>query len=121
MPARTRATAADQRAYRAASLLRMIQCKQNSVCVVATRILMRKDRRNVTSYRMSENQLADSAAVVTVSGRMPMLAAATLSRLVFFTRYMASSARCSNPSLVRESTGYDATPTLGVTRTLTPD
>ncbi len=41
-----------------------------------------------------------------------MLAAATLSRFVFFTRYIASSAICSNSTLVFESTGYDATPTL---------
>ena len=46
---------------------------------------------------------ADSAAAA--SGKMPMFAAATLSRLVFLTRYMASSARCSKPSLVRESMG----------------
>src|SRR5580704_17714575 len=82
---------------------------------------MREHRRSVTSYSESENQLADSAEVATVSGRMPMLAAATLSRLVFFTRYIASSARCRRPSLVRESTGYEATPTLGVTHMLTPD
>src|ERR1700722_17561061 len=81
---------------------------------------MRRYRFSVTSDHIKRDQLADSAEVVTVSGRMPMLAAATLSRLVFFTRYMASSARWSRPSLVRESTGYEATPTLGVTRTLTP-
>src|ERR1700732_5220822 len=40
-----------------------------------------------------------------VSGKTPTLAAATLSRLVFFTRYMASSARCSRPSFDLESTG----------------
>jgi predicted nucleic acid-binding protein len=62
-------------------------------------------KRNKSHFCREANQPADSAVVVTVSGRMPMLAAATLSRLVFFTRYIASSARCSNPSLVRESTG----------------
>ena len=46
---------------------------------------------------------ADSAE--TVFGKIPMLAAATLSRFAFFTKYMASSAKCSKPSLVRESTG----------------
>jgi hypothetical protein len=43
--------------------------------------------------------------LVTRSGKIPMLAAATASRLVFLTRYMASSARCRSPSLVFESTG----------------
>jgi hypothetical protein len=46
---------------------------------------------------------ADSAEAV--FGKIPMLAAATLSRFAFFTKYMASSAKCSKPSLVRESTG----------------
>ena len=50
-----------------------------------------------------------------------MFAAATLSRFVFFTRYMASSARCSKPSLVRETTwlvpqglNIRLTPSVGV-------
>lgn len=50
-----------------------------------------------------ENYPADSAE--TVFGRIPMFAAATLSRFAFFTKYMASSAKCSKPSLVRESAG----------------
>jgi hypothetical protein len=47
-----------------------------------------------------------------------MLAAATLSRFVFFTRYIASSAMCRSSTLVLESTGYEATPTLAVISTL---
>ena len=37
--------------------------------------------------------------------RSPSCAAATLSRVVFLTRYMASSARCSNSALVFASVG----------------
>ena len=36
---------------------------------------------------------ADSALAAGSGGKMPTLATATLSRLVFFARYMASSAR----------------------------
>src|SRR3989442_15846056 len=50
-----------------------------------------------------EDYPADSAEAV--FGKIPMFAAATLSRFAFFTKYMASSAKCSKPSLVRESTG----------------
>jgi len=41
-----------------------------------------------------DSSVADSALAAEISGRIPMFAAATLSRFVFFTRYIASSARC---------------------------
>src|SRR6185437_13187152 len=50
----------------------------------------------------------------------PTPATATQSRVVFFTKYIASSARCSSSALVRESVGYDATPTLAVRLTFRP-
>src|SRR5215469_3307662 len=63
---------------------------------------------------------ASPAASGVSAGNMPIFAAATLSRFVFFTKYMASSAKCNNPSLVFESAGYAASPTLGVTRISRP-
>lgn len=39
------------------------------------------------------------------TGSMPWFAAATLSRVLFLTMYMASSARCSNCALVLASLG----------------
>ena len=62
-----------------------------------------RNEANMQTNEAKNNHPADSA--VAVLGRIPMFAAATLSRLVFLTKYMASSARCSKPSLVRESTG----------------
>src|SRR5690348_10123607 len=50
----------------------------------------------------------------------PTPATATQSRVVFFTKYIASSARCSSSALVRGSVGYDATPTLAVRLTVRP-
>src|SRR5712692_4020472 len=93
--ASSNAAAADQRAYFAASLRFMSSVKQNLEGVYR--------RANVRSER-GGNYPADSA-IAAVLGKIPRFAAATPSRLVFFTRYMASSARCSNPSLVRESRG----------------
>src|SRR6266403_217397 len=93
--ASSNAAAADQRAYFAASLLFMSSVKQNFDGVYR--------RWNVRS-KEGEDQSADPAFAATF-GKIPIFAAATLSRFVFFTKYMASSARCSNPSLVRESTG----------------
>src|SRR5467141_1171426 len=92
--ASSNAAAADQRAYFAASLLFMSSVKQNFDEVY---------RRGDVRWEEGGNYPADSA--VAAFGKIPMFAAATLSRLVFFTRYIASSARCSRPSLVRESTG----------------
>src|SRR6266436_3178420 len=92
--ASSNAAAADQRAYFAASLLFMSSVKQNFEEVY---------RRGNVRLEKGGNYPADSA--VAAFGKIPIFAAATLSRLVFFTRYMASSARCSRPSLVRESTG----------------
>src|SRR5713101_6425721 len=92
--ASSNAAAADQRAYFAASLLFMSSVKQNFEEVY---------RRGNARLEKGGNYPADSA--VAAFGKIPIFAAATLSRLVFFTRYMASSARCSKPSLVRESTG----------------
>src|SRR6266436_4760824 len=89
------AAAADQRAYFAASLRFMSSVKQNFEGVY---------RRGTVRSEGRQNYPADSA-FATGSGKIPIFAAATLSRLVFFTRYMASSARCNSPSLVRESTG----------------
>src|SRR5260370_18256374 len=104
------AAAADQRAYFPASLLFMPSVTQNFAAVYRT--------CNVPSEE-GEDYPAPSAFAATF-GKIPIFAAATLSRFVFFTKYMASSARCSNPSLVRESTGEDATPTLGVSRMFNP-
>src|ERR1700676_407901 len=91
------ATAADQRAYRAASLLRIDSVKQNS------QRLYRRWR--AVNEREKDYPAVSAVAAGVVSGKIPMFAAATLSRFVFFTRYMASSARCKRPSLVRESVG----------------
>src|SRR6266436_5534138 len=93
--ASSNAATADQRAYFAASFLFMSSVKQNFDGVYR--------RWNVRSEE-GEDQSADPAFAATF-GKIPIFAAATLSRFVFFTKYMASSARCSNPSLVRESTG----------------
>src|SRR5713101_1241037 len=93
--ASSKAAAADQRAYFAASLRFMSSVKQNFEGVY---------RRGTARSEGRQNYPADSA-FATGSGKIPIFAAATLSRLVFFTRYMASSARCNSPSLVRESTG----------------
>src|SRR6266436_6194152 len=93
--ASSNAAAADQRAYFAASLRFMSSVKQNFEGVY---------RRGTARSEGRQNYPADSA-FATGSGKIPIFAAATLSRLVFFTRYMASSARCNSPSLVRESTG----------------
>src|SRR5216684_4289999 len=108
--ASSNAAAADQRAYFAASLRFMSSVKQN---------FERVYRRGNTPSEESGNYPADSAVAAEL-GKIPIFAAATLSRFVFFTRYMASSARCNSPSLVRESTGYDATPTLGVSLMFKP-
>src|SRR5271154_3122745 len=53
-------------------------------------------------------------------GRLFTVAARTASRVVFFTLYMASSARWSRSALVFESPGYEATPTLAVIFTSRP-
>ncbi len=90
------ATAADQRAYRAASLVRIVSVKQNSQGLY---------RRGRDAERDKVYPAVSAEAAAVVSGKIPMFAAATLSRFVFFTRYMASSARCKRPSLVRESVG----------------
>src|SRR6267154_3161451 len=92
--ASTNAAAAHHRAYLAASLRFISSVKQNFDGVY---------RRAEGGSEECANQPAESAAAA--FGKIPIFAAATLSRLVFFTRYIASSARCSNPSLVRESTG----------------
>src|SRR5260370_6018742 len=89
--ASSNAAAADQRAYFAASLRFMSSVKQNFEGLY---------RRGTARSEGCQNYPADSA-FATGSGKIPIFAAATLSRLVFFTRYMASSARCNSPSLVR--------------------
>jgi len=55
--------------------------------------------------RKTYKLFAYPAASPVATGNIPTFAAATLSRFVFFTRYIASSAKCSNPSFVFESTG----------------
>src|SRR5205807_8418164 len=95
--ASSNAAAADQRAYLAASLRFMSSVKQNFARVYR--------RGNAGSEARSKERDYPADSADATLGRIPMFAAATLSRFVFFTRYMASSARCSKPSLVRESTG----------------
>src|SRR5690348_3621801 len=92
-PARQSATAADHRAYFAASLLFIVSVKQNLAGLYSR------------ACADEGGYPALSALAAGASGRIPIFAAATLSRFVFFTRYIASSARCSSPSFVRESTG----------------
>src|SRR5256885_14449656 len=67
-PARQSATAADHRAYFAASLLFMDSVKQNLRGLYSGREFQLKA------------QPADSALAAEISGRIPMFAAATLSR-----------------------------------------
>src|SRR5712692_2504792 len=89
------------------------------------------DRRDETSTAC-EGESRRGAETVEIAGevlrqrpaqtsdRTPMLAAATPLRVEFFTKYMASSALCNRSTLVCESVGYVATPTLAVIFTLSP-
>ncbi len=65
-----------------------------------------RETNTVVACRSIPDLLYSKSPVLTyaVESR-PCLAAATLSRLLFFTMYMASSARCSNSALVFESVG----------------